>query len=310
MIHHVFANRSNIGDWLSARGIQCLLQPHEVVEHLCDEPYVSETLSELKSTTRDDLIVIGGGGLFMDYFEPFWEGFRAIAERVPFVIWGVGYCDMKHAPSRPSTSLLEAIAAQSQLCQVRDELTRSYLQNCDLPAAVICPSITMVSGPTVPRQGLLYSDAYDNVGPAVYKRTVATLKKYAALTGRSYLQTNNIIAKGNESQLEKTLRLYAAADLVIASRLHGCILGAAMGCRVLAISGDRKIESFMHTIGLEDWILDLKQIEDLPARLDTLPGQDSPEEFIVDARLKNRAFAKHVKALAEKSQNVPQIPLK
>ena len=41
MIHHVFANRSNIGDWLSARGIQALLGPQRVMEHLCDEPFVA-----------------------------------------------------------------------------------------------------------------------------------------------------------------------------------------------------------------------------------------------------------------------------
>ena len=40
MIHHVFANRSNIGDWLAARRIQHLLRPLTVKEHLCDEPFV------------------------------------------------------------------------------------------------------------------------------------------------------------------------------------------------------------------------------------------------------------------------------
>ena len=95
MIHHVFANRSNIGDWLSARGSQSLLQLLEVEEHLCDEPFVDETLSRLSQAGPDDLIIIGGGGLFMDYFEPFWRGFQTIAERVPFCIWGVGYCDFE-----------------------------------------------------------------------------------------------------------------------------------------------------------------------------------------------------------------------
>src|SRR5688500_18355984 len=95
MIHHVYANRSNIGDWLSALGIQSLLGSRPVIEHLCDEPFVAETLAALSACTADDLIVIGGGGLFMDYFTPFWEGFRQIADKVPFCIWGTGYCDLK-----------------------------------------------------------------------------------------------------------------------------------------------------------------------------------------------------------------------
>ena len=70
MIHHVFANRSNIGDWLSAIGIQALLAPCKVTEHLCDQPFVAGTLGELSTAGEGDLIVIGGGGLFMDYFEP------------------------------------------------------------------------------------------------------------------------------------------------------------------------------------------------------------------------------------------------
>ena len=48
-----------------------------------------------------------GGGLFMDYFKDFWTGFRPIAERVPFAIWGVGCCDLKRQHSRlPAESIL------------------------------------------------------------------------------------------------------------------------------------------------------------------------------------------------------------
>lgn len=38
MIHHVYANRSNIGDWLSAIGIQKLLGGAAVTEHLATSP--------------------------------------------------------------------------------------------------------------------------------------------------------------------------------------------------------------------------------------------------------------------------------
>src|SRR5689334_13341095 len=115
MIHHVFANKSNIGDWLSARGIQALLAPCAVTEHFCDGPFVPQTLERLATLSENDFIVIGGGGLFMDYFVPFWEGFRVIAKRVPFCIWGVGYCDMKRENSRPPQALLEEIVRASKL---------------------------------------------------------------------------------------------------------------------------------------------------------------------------------------------------
>jgi len=40
-----------------------------------------ETLARLSAVGPNDCIVIGGGGLFMDYFEPFWRGFDQIAQR-------------------------------------------------------------------------------------------------------------------------------------------------------------------------------------------------------------------------------------
>jgi hypothetical protein len=89
MIYHVFANKSNVGDWLSARAIQHLLGFPDVVELHCDAAFVAATLKQLASANPKDLIIIGGGGLFQEYFVPFWKGFEAIAQRVPFCIWGV-----------------------------------------------------------------------------------------------------------------------------------------------------------------------------------------------------------------------------
>ena len=83
-LHHIFANKSNIGDWLSAKGIQSLLS-RKVTEHFCDRPFVKKTLSELARASAKDFIIIGGGGLLMDYFTPFWQGFRKVAARVPFI---------------------------------------------------------------------------------------------------------------------------------------------------------------------------------------------------------------------------------
>jgi hypothetical protein len=52
MIHHVLANRSNIGDSPSTNGIQSLLDPYLVVEHLFDEPFVQDNLAHLATATE------------------------------------------------------------------------------------------------------------------------------------------------------------------------------------------------------------------------------------------------------------------
>ena len=297
MIHHVYANQSNVGDWLSARGIQSLLAPLKVTEHFCDTPFVAGTLDALSNATEKDFIILGGGGLFMDYFVPFWEGFRAVAERVPFVIWGAGCCDMKREKSRAPADLLEGIIRRSLLCVVRDELTRGLLAACPLPEPVPCPTMVVVPTTGGAERRLLHVDHYDNVGAEIYEQMVAVSERFADETGRSYRQTNNLIPAGHAGELQKSLALYASADLIVTSRLHGCIIALAMGRRVLVVSADHKVESFMQAAGLGDWVIGLEEVDSLPARLRELEQQPLPTAFVEGVRTKNRAVAEKVRAL-------------
>lgn len=86
----------------------------------------------------------------MDYFIPFWEAFKPIANKMPFVIWGIGYCDIKHEVSLPPTMLIEQIVKKAKLCIVRDELTISHLPHCSLPTPVERPSLNMVDNVVTP----------------------------------------------------------------------------------------------------------------------------------------------------------------
>ena len=298
MIHHVFANRSNVGDWLSARGIQSLLAPLPITEHLCDEPFVPGTLEALATAAPNDLIVIGGGGLFMDYFTPFWKGFREIMDRHVFCIWGVGLCDLKAQGSHTPQHLLEEIIQASQMCIVRDEVTRAHLPGCDLPPPVPCPSLVAVKPPANPGRNLLHVAHYDVVGPENYERMCVLARTFAQRTERAYRETNNRIQASRQVALQQVLDLYADTELVLSSRLHGCILALAMRRKVLAVSGDRKIESFMEAAGLADWVCDRDDIESLAGRLETLPEQRTPTAFIAQAVQDNRAVSNRVRALA------------
>ena len=297
MIHHVFANRSNVGDWLSVKGIQSLLSL-PVKEHLCDEPFIGETLHELSALGPDNFILIGGGGLFMDYFMPFWEGFLKIAERVPFFIWGVGYCDLKKENSHPLPSLIAGITRKSRLCVVRDELTRSLLNSNDqISPPVPCPSIVAVKPTKENGFGLLHVDNYTTAGPDVYEKMCEAAKKFAGRTGRRYRATNNRIPPGSELALSDTLSLYAGSDLVISSALHGCIIALAMGRKVLAVSGDRKIESFMEAAGLKEWVCGIDEMRDLKDCLEALPRQEVPSKFLSRALQENQEVARRVRTL-------------
>ena len=298
MIHHVFANKSNIGDWLSARAIQTLLGDHPITEYLCDEPFVPETLARLREAKPGDLIVIGGGGLFMDYFAGFWEGFRPIAERVPFAIWGVGCCDMKRQNSRLPEPLLNEVVSLSRVCVVRDELTRAALAGCKLPLPVACPTMSLFE-PIELGAGGLHVDAFDNVGEENYEAMEAFGKEFAAATGRPFHSINNLIPAGSEKSLEAVLAHYRSADLILAGRLHGCIIGLAMGRKVLAVSGDHKVESFMEAAGLGDWVLDLSEVAAVPQRLRDLAEQRTPVEFIRETKREHRQIGSKLQSFIQ-----------
>jgi polysaccharide pyruvyl transferase WcaK-like protein len=300
MVHHIYANQSNVGDWLSAKGIQSLIAPIEVKEHFCDTPFVAETVAALESAAQHDFIVIGGGGLFMDYFAPFWEAFQPIARRVPFGIWGAGCCAHKRAATGLPEQLLSEIIEEARFCVVRDELTRSALSQANVRPAVACPALVAVTPRPERQHRLLYVDHYDVVGAENYEKIVALAEQFARKTGRNYRQINNLISKGSNAALEGILDLYASADLIVSSRLHGCIIGLAMGRPVLAISGDRKVESFMGEAGLADWVCDLHQIDSLPERLDELPTQTVPSVFLERAQEQNRLIGQEIKALIGK----------
>jgi polysaccharide pyruvyl transferase WcaK-like protein len=298
MIHHVFANKSNIGDWLSALGIQSLLPGATINEHLCDQPFVDKTSAALRKVSADDLIVVGGGGLFMDYFEPFWTQFEPIAERVPFCIWGVGYCDLKLEPSRAPTELLQRIVDRARLCVVRDDLSRRHLGRPSLPEPVFCPSLSVVQPSAELGFGLMQVDNYTTVGAAAYDVYTPAAEAFAERTGRPYRSTSNRITPGHTRELEALLKKYAAADLVVSSALHGCILGIGMGKKVLAISGDYKIEQFMDAVGLGEWVLSQEDVAQVPDRLEELPQQASAKDAVRVARQQHRRIADQILHLA------------
>lgn len=298
MIYHIYANRSNIGDWLSAKGIQKLLSPLEITECLCDVPFVEETLDRLSGATEKDLIVIGGGGLFMDYFVPFWEAFGSVAGRVPFCIWGVGCCDLKNEFSLPPKSLIEDIVNKSELCIVRDNLTRSFLENCEIPPPVQCPSVNVIDLPAQQGNDLIHAVNYTTAGADTYETMRAAALTFAENTGRVYRETNNLISKGSQKEMAQVLLRYEKSEIALSSALHGCIIGVAMGLKVLAVSGDRKIDEFMKAVGLKDWVLDISEAELIPERLQELQSQTNPASMVNDIRRKNRDVAKQILHIA------------
>jgi polysaccharide pyruvyl transferase WcaK-like protein len=293
VIHHVFANRSNAGDWLSAIGIQRLLGERDsevvIVEHLCDGPFVEETLGHLAQADADDVILIGGGGLLMDYFDDLWTGIEALGADRRLVLWGLGACDMKTEATLPAPAAVRAVAARAQICVVRDELSRALLGTPQ--PAVPCPSVAAVDRVPSLERGVLHVAALDTTGPDAYAGARGVCAAYARRTDRPFREINNRFEPGDEAGLRGTLEQYRRADVIVSARLHGCILALATGRPVVAVSGDHKIEAFMRSAGLGDWVLDVDDCAALPELLAEAHAQPAVTAFVDRIVSENRTVA-------------------
>lgn len=300
MIYHVYANRQNIGDWLAARAIQAQLSPRPIKQLLIDDYFVAETVATLEAAGEHDLVVIGGGGLLLDYFLPFWEKFEPISKRVPFVVWGAGYCDFKTYNGRPPREFLKSIFARSRLCVLRDELTRSDFPELDLPPATLCPSLMLIEHNPGPKDSVVHGVHYGVTGEELYQRMVQLVNTFADEQKCKYIELNNEIKADDEAALQRQLAFYARARYVVSTRLHGCIIGLASGAKVLAVSGDRKVESFMERVGLQDWVCDLAHLDRLPAMMTALDSQaDVAFDAIRKSHSENDEIGRRVRQIAD-----------
>jgi hypothetical protein len=122
-------------------------------------------------------------------------------------------------------------------------------------------------------------------------------EEFAGATGRPFYSFNNRIAAGSEKNLGAVVERYKDADLILTGRLHACIIGLAMGRKVLAVSGDRKVDSFMRAAGLGEWVLELCDVTSVPQKLRDLSGQPAPDEFIARTRVQHQEIAAQIRLL-------------
>lgn len=81
--------------------------------------------------------------------------------------------------------------------------------------------------------------------PFHYPEDVEACSRVAA-----YMQQTPVVLEGNYTPLE-TLSLLKQADMVLAMRLHGLIMGAALQKPIIALSYDPKVRSFMQLLRLK-----------------------------------------------------------
>ena len=83
----------------------------------------------------------------------------------------------------------------------------------------------------------------------------------------------------------------------MSSALHGCIIAVAMNKKIIAVSGDRKIDAFMEAVGLQGWVLDSMEAHRTTELLKKIENQKLDVSLLEKIRSKNSQIGNQVKKI-------------
>jgi len=253
-IIYVYASRKNVGDYLSYRGIRTIFNI-QGLECFASPEAISELqffIKILKKTRKKPILIIGGGGLFQEVFDPFWE--CILKKNILFIVFGIGMNKLTGYRKPTKSSLLKSIIRNASYIQVRDKMTQKHIKNLtDISVPIgICPSVNYIyprywcnklEGNKVLLHVIHPFDISVSSNSSNFLETVRLyLQKVADQYGLIYKEETNI-----SLNTEKVLKKFYNARLVISSRLHGCIISYAMGVPFIPLACDDKIASFLET---------------------------------------------------------------
>jgi polysaccharide pyruvyl transferase WcaK-like protein len=269
MIIHVYADQKNIGDLLSAQGIKKGLRKTDTKDFIIEKymrsypddwfKIICEDIKRI--ATQNDLIVIGGGGLFHNCFEKFWIEILSNRPISEIFLWGVGVCEIKDEETLMTQATKSLILANTTILSVRDDRTSKWLNAAKTPRVIGCPSLNHLVGhrsKITRMQKTKIKVLYVKHQGLEKNQEQEISNEVSRLAIKHDFQVNYIDNIVNDSNSLSSLQeSYRSADLILTSRLHGCIIGYAMNKRILAISNDFKIDEFMGLIGLSANVLSI-----------------------------------------------------
>lgn len=254
----IYCSAFNLGDYLSAVAIRKLLPEYRFVSLICNREEWVDAQGFLRALPAGVPLVVGGGGLLQRYFSPVWEDILVSARNHPLCIWGIGMCDSLVRESAIPPQFVRDVAQAASFCSWRDPATA---EAAGVGAVGPCPSIWLVNqlrpglaaekekrGST-PKPVLLHA-IHNEMGRERNLAFVAAIRQWCSDRGWEYREETNVRrASWGHIPHRQILANYLAADLVVSSRLHGCIMAYALGRPFLALCHDQKIAQFLATIG-------------------------------------------------------------
>lgn len=253
-IFHLYSNRHNIGDLFSALGIKKLLKGKNLTDlYWCDS---AATRLALENLSSQDKLIVGGGGLLMDYFEEMWKAVLKVPSEALLVIWGIGFCHHKSSDTSLNKSLMKKIVERADLVAVRDRVTFEMLGEFSNKIRLSgCPSVVVAKEWKRRKQKYLLHVIHPELLLEEVIEWRDTANKLAKKSGLKYVEINHLAPRNELSRhlyLQALKYYYTHSKIVISSRLHGVILASALGVPLIPVSADHKIEAYWcETIGGE-----------------------------------------------------------
>jgi len=246
---YIFADASNIGDRVSALGVQMLAGATgvELFASKVALPATFRTLKWLQEHRADARVVVGGGGLLQECFDPFWRGL--LKTKLRFGIFGVGANELK-GRNLPPRETLDAISDRAVILHARDEWSLSLFSgaNAGKFSVGVCPSVNylrskhMACAPLRPYLLHVLHPVDIKMAGGDPVKISTSVREIAGELGLIYDETDHI-----KEGLSSLVARYQRAQFVVTSRLHGCIFSYALGVPFLPIATDKKTYAFVDT---------------------------------------------------------------
>lgn len=255
MIYYCCANNTNIGDYFSMLGVRELVNMPGKEIYMAGNPKQFD--SEISRLKKDDILIIGGGGLLKDHFSKYWEIILNYKKKnnFTFILFGIGVCDLKGQKTIINSNLLQDIMDNSKSLFIRPDIPEILRVKA---VETFCPSnyyFSKFKKNISENNYILYIDHEKLIGKENNNKIKNKIINYCNLNNKKYINISN-------NELNNIYDIYNNAEFIFSTRLHGLILGHAVEKRVIAISNDYKIEGYSKKI-LSNNIYDLNKFLEL-----------------------------------------------
>jgi len=253
----------------------------------------------LKSISKTDLLLSGGGSLLQDvtsahgifYYAGVVRVAQMMGKKTMFIGQGIGPLKLPR-----SRKLVAGVANRLNAVTVRDPeslallkeigVTRPSIEVTADPALLLPAERSPVAPPLLGAGKILFSlrpwhtgtddltdrlvDAALALSPSIQAETLSmqpqtdddVMTAFANRWTEKGGSTPSTAATGDVDRLHRIIDALSSAELVVGMRLHALILAAGAGVPSLALSYDPKVRSFMQFSGQEDAVIDVDSTTD------------------------------------------------